>query len=434
MAVNFKVKEFSCASADCGYSTPTLEKLILHMRSHSVFEVAKVCNFEVNNLQQMTFALENGKYTCTACSLLVADAMLFSEHIRHHFTRFPYKCGVCNRRMRSIPYLRKHFSEMHAACPCKLLINETDNCTIEKIMKKLKFGKLHSVKFPVITSTVNNSAIDISQVSELRICDTQLLKVVSDTSLSSTCQSVTQQSVTLRKYPEETCRPPEITLGESIDKNHSLSIIVALENIVRTSQVAATCSTTMTKTCSTTMTKTVREADQNVADCHSNKHLINESFGRYLFSDGKYSCRSCDFNVADQALFQYHVWKHVHAQSSPDIPRKCGCTSSVSNMSSCLTVSLLVKILKAKAFSNVGLQKCNETSLNTRCSTASLETSLEARDLPISTLDTLSKFNFTTLLLYNNVLFYLPVLQGLISFLLFLCSCFLFTLYFFCSI
>lgn len=110
---------FHCTAQGCTYSKRDACGIVLHMRTHFVYETAK------EEMPKATFLLKDGLYQCLDCKRKTNNQISFREHIRHHILPFPYRCH-CGTTVASVPDLRRHSSSSHPKTPLQMYFEDAD--------------------------------------------------------------------------------------------------------------------------------------------------------------------------------------------------------------------------------------------------------------------------------------------------------------------
>lgn len=110
---------FHCTAPGCTYSKRDASGIVLHMRTHFVYETAK------EEMPKATFFFKDGLYQCLDCKRKTNNQISFREHIRHHILPFPYRCH-CGTTVASVPDLRRHSSASHPKMPLQMYFEDAE--------------------------------------------------------------------------------------------------------------------------------------------------------------------------------------------------------------------------------------------------------------------------------------------------------------------
>lgn len=285
---------YHCTADGCNYSKRDLYGIVLHMRTHFVYETAK------SDMDRATFAFQNGRYQCFDCDRNTNSMLSFKEHVRHHILKYPYMCGHCMASVGSICELRKHSSSDHPKTPLQLRFAEM-NGQLNTIMSSL--GPVRQT----FTFGAECEAVDHS----------------SSHSLSTDCDIVCSESFAqMNEGPIYNVSPTKIVAPvqrreDDLPQQQSKSFAVEpnLHNKLLSRNVMKNAHGKHRKCVRKSLLTSEQKSNEKVTD--------RVGIGKFTFTDNKFQCLTCKFGTLSEYAFQKHVGVHFHSGDSRICRNSC---------------------------------------------------------------------------------------------------------------
>lgn len=215
------VSRFHCTTSGCTYSNRDACGIVLHMRTHFVYETAE------REMPNATFIFKDGIFQCFNCNRKTNSQLSFREHVRHHILPFPYRCH-CGTTVASIPDLRRHSNSAHPKTPLQMHFEDAEQL-LDNIFSEI--GPLkRTFWFPQRIAHDSSSEVEnLLDTNEANVCSSVLNESnVTDIEMAETAASrisVLKANAEPRQK-ENCCKTPSTNVSKSIEDPSSTSASV----------------------------------------------------------------------------------------------------------------------------------------------------------------------------------------------------------------
>lgn len=286
---------YHCTAEGCNYSKRDLYGIVLHMRTHFVYETARP------DMDRATFVFQDGRYRCFDCDRNTNSELSFKEHVRHHILKYPYMCGHCMASVGSICELRKHSSSDHPKTPLQLRFAEMNE----------RLNTIMSLLGPVRQTFVFGAECEAAGNSSNHL-------------ISSDCDIVCSEScIQMNEGPINNVLRTKVVTPDQSRQEDILSQQQSKSLAVEPNLHCKLLNRNVTKNACGKYKKCVRKSSLISEQKSNGKVTEKVGMGKFTFADNKFQCLMCKFRTVSENAFQRHVGVHFHSGDSKICRNSC---------------------------------------------------------------------------------------------------------------